>query len=231
MTPQDHPQPHEPDGAGGTGAHRDALHAGLAAHRVVAIIRAADPAAGLEAVNALVEAGVRMLEVSLTSTRALELIEAAASTVGDRALLGAGTAITGANAADAIAAGARFLVTPGLSEAMDVAERHGVGVIAGALTPTEVISAAARASAVKLFPASLGGPTYLKALRAPFPDVPFVPVGGIDQELAGRYLEAGALAVGVGSPLLGDAGSPGADLDALRRRAAAYTALGSADAR
>lgn len=201
------------------------LSQSLADHKVLAIIRSRDPKAALDAVRALVEEGVRILEISLTSASPYELIEAAVGELGERALIGAGTAITAQHAADAIAAGAEFLVTPGLSDAVDAAERRGVGVIAGALTPTEVIEAARRATAVKLFPAELGGPAYLKALRAPFPDVPFVPVGGVDRGFVAAYLDAGAIAVGVGSPLLGDAAQPGGDLEALRRRAAEYVAL------
>jgi 2-dehydro-3-deoxyphosphogluconate aldolase/(4S)-4-hydroxy-2-oxoglutarate aldolase len=93
------------------------------------------------------------------------------------------------------------------------------------LTPTEVHSAMDRgAAAIKLFPASLGGPRYLSALRDPFPGVPFVPVGGVDADAARDYLGRGAVAVGVGSPLVGDAAS-GGDLAALRERARAYLAL------
>lgn len=205
--------------------HRCELRQCLAEHRVLAIIRTDDPDAGLTAVSALVEAGITMLEVSLTGARPYDLIEAAVARLGELACIGAGTAVTSGQAADALAAGARFLVTPGLSDAVDWAERRGVGVIAGALTPSEVIAAAERASAVKLFPASVGGPAYLKALRAPFPGVPFVPVGGVDRQSAAEYLAAGAIAVGVGSPLLGDSAEHAGDLDALRRRAAEYAAL------
>ncbi|WP_262403504.1 bifunctional 4-hydroxy-2-oxoglutarate aldolase/2-dehydro-3-deoxy-phosphogluconate aldolase [Actinomadura sp. CNU-125] len=97
-------------------------------------------------------------------------------------------------------------------------------VLAGALTPTEVAAAAASGvDAVKLFPASAHGPGYLKALRDPFPDVPFVPVGGVGRDEAVEYLALGAVAVGVGSPLCGDA-PHGGDLDALRARARAFVA-------
>ena len=104
--------------------------------------------------------------------------------------------------------------------------RLGLPILAGALTPTEAIAAYAQgASAVKLFPASLGGPRYLAALRDPLPDMPFVPVGGVDAELAGQYLAGGALAVGVGSPLVRDAAA-GGDLAALRARARSFLAVG-----
>jgi len=101
----------------------------------------------------------------------------------------------------------------------------GIPVLAGAFTPTEALTAMGLgAAAVKLFPSALGGPAYLRALRDPLPDVPFVPVGGVDVSLAAEYLAVGAIAVGVGSPLVGDA-VRGGDLDALRARAAAFLAV------
>jgi 2-dehydro-3-deoxyphosphogluconate aldolase/(4S)-4-hydroxy-2-oxoglutarate aldolase len=97
--------------------------------------------------------------------------------------------------------------------------------VAGALTPTEVVGVlAAGAVAVKLFPASVGGIQYLRALRDPFPATPFVPVGGVDEDAARGYLAAGAVAVGVGSPLLGDAGS-GGSIAGLRERARRYLSI------
>jgi len=100
-------------------------------------------------------------------------------------------------------------------------------VIAGALTPSEITSATGQgAAAVKLFPASSGGPAYLRALRDPFPAVPFVPVGGIDEAAAAQYLAGGATAVGVGSPLVGDAAS-GGSAAGLARRARRFLAVTS----
>jgi 2-dehydro-3-deoxyphosphogluconate aldolase/(4S)-4-hydroxy-2-oxoglutarate aldolase len=112
------------------------------------------------------------------------------------------------------------MVTPAVTEAVAESVARGIPVLAGVLTPTEVVTAMnLGASAVKLFPAGAGGPAYLRALRGPLPGVPFVPVGGVDAALAAEYFAAGAVAVGIGSPLLGDAAS-GGDLDALRGRAA-----------
>jgi 2-dehydro-3-deoxyphosphogluconate aldolase / (4S)-4-hydroxy-2-oxoglutarate aldolase len=119
-------------------------------------------------------------------------------------------------------AGAGFLLTPAAGSGADAAHDAGVPVLAGALSPSEVWAAhEAGAAAVKLFPASLGGPAYLRALRDPFPDVPLVPVGGVDTGAAVAYLAAGAVAVGVGSPLLGDAVT-GGDLGALAERVARF---------
>ncbi|GAA0382583.1 bifunctional 4-hydroxy-2-oxoglutarate aldolase/2-dehydro-3-deoxy-phosphogluconate aldolase [Microbispora corallina] len=194
----------------------------LAERRLLAIVRGADPEAALRAVTTLAEEGVDLVEVSLVTPGALSVIARARRKLGDAALLGAGTVLTADDARRAADAGAAYLVTPAVSEAVAAGHALGLPVLAGALTPTEVVAAlAAGATAVKLFPASLGGVPYLRALRDPFPAVPFVPVGGVSAEDAVAYLRAGAVAVGVGSPLVGDAAA-GGSLDALRSRAAAF---------
>ncbi|MGW7580841.1 bifunctional 4-hydroxy-2-oxoglutarate aldolase/2-dehydro-3-deoxy-phosphogluconate aldolase [Kitasatospora sp. NPDC054768] len=195
-------------------------------YRTLAIVRGTDRDAALRTVLVLAEEGITAAEVSLTTPDALWVIEQARRELGPHATLGAGTVLTAADAARAADAGASFLVTPGLGDDL---RRHPVPelpLLIGALTPSEVIAANEYgALAVKLFPATLGGPGYLKALRAPFPGVPFVPVGGIDAASALAYLAVGAVAVGVGSPLIGDAAG-GGDLNALRARAADWrTAL------
>lgn len=191
--------------------------------RLLAVVRGHDADAALKTVLTLAEEGIEVIEVSLTCAGALRVLSRARAELGAGSWLGAGTVRTAADARAAQRAGAGFVVTPGLGEGVTEAVRLGLPVIAGALTPTEVNSAiAAGADAVKLFPAgSLGGPDYLAALRAPFPDVPFVPVGGVDAGSARRYFALGAVAVGVGSPLTGDAGD-GGDLQALRARARLY---------
>ncbi|MFC3502565.1 bifunctional 4-hydroxy-2-oxoglutarate aldolase/2-dehydro-3-deoxy-phosphogluconate aldolase [Micromonospora krabiensis] len=196
----------------------------LRTHRLLAIVRGPDPAAALAAVLTLADSGVALIEVSLTGADALGVVRRARAALGPEFALGAGTVLTAEDARAAAEAGATFLVTPALAESLDEAPRLGLPVLAGALTPTEVVRArAAGAAAVKLFPASIGGPDYLGALRDPFPDTPLVPVGGVDVDSARRYLDRGAVAVGVGSPLLGDA-VRGGDPAALRERAAAFLA-------
>jgi len=190
----------------------------LKARRLLAIVRGDDPAAVLRSIDVLAEEGVTLIEVSLTGAEALPVIRKAVSALGARVHLGAGTVLTARDAVAVRDAGAAFVVTPGLGEGVDEAVRLGLPVLAGATTPTEVISATTRgAAAVKLFPASAGGVSYLRALRGPFPDVPFVPVGGVGLDSVRDYLRAGAVAVGLGSPLLGDA-PHGGDPDGLRRR-------------
>ncbi|WJV49045.1 bifunctional 4-hydroxy-2-oxoglutarate aldolase/2-dehydro-3-deoxy-phosphogluconate aldolase [Streptomyces flavofungini] len=198
----------------------------LRARRLVAIVRGTDADASFRTVMALVECGVPLVEVSLSGYDALGVLRRARAELGPDAWLGAGTVLTADDAARAAEAGANLVVTPGLGPGVDAAVGRGLPVLAGVLTPTDVIAAeAAGASALKIFPASaVGGPAYLKALRGPFPDLPFVPVGGVDATAAAEYLERGAVAVGVGSPLVGDA-ADGGDVGALRARAARFVTV------
>ncbi|GLX97194.1 bifunctional 4-hydroxy-2-oxoglutarate aldolase/2-dehydro-3-deoxy-phosphogluconate aldolase [Herbidospora sp. NBRC 101105] len=197
----------------------------LTEHRLLAIVRGPDREAALNTVLTLAEEGVRLTEVSLVTAGALEVIRAARAALGPGAHLGAGTVVTADDARRAADAGASFLVTPAVSEAVETGAALGLPVLAGALTPTEVVAAcAAGAAAIKLFPASLGGVRHLRALRDPFPDIPFVPVGGVGPAEAADYLAAGAVAVGVGSPLVGDAAA-GGDLEALKARVRGFREL------
>jgi 2-dehydro-3-deoxyphosphogluconate aldolase/(4S)-4-hydroxy-2-oxoglutarate aldolase len=200
----------------------------LSEHRLLGIVRGADPEAAIRASVALAEAGIHFLEVSLVSADALRVIAEVnrqVAGVPGGCVIGAGTVLTTDDVARATDAGARFMVTPAVTEAVAESARRGIPVLAGAFTTTEAVTAMAMgASAVKLFPASAGGPAYLKALRDPLPAVPFVPVGGVDARLAAEFFAAGAIAVGLGSPLLGDS-VRGGDLVALRDRAAAFLAV------
>lgn len=195
------------------------LLAQLARRRLLAIVRSGEPRFAVTCVEVLVEEGIDLVEVSLTSREALGVISDVRARLGDAVCLGAGTVMTSDDANDAAEAGASYLVTPSLSAGAIAGIQSGVPVLVGALTPTEITTAVELgATAVKLFPAELGGPDYLKALRAPFPHVPFVPVGGVDATAARAFVDAGAVAVGVGSPLLGRV-MEDRDLDALRSRA------------
>jgi 2-dehydro-3-deoxyphosphogluconate aldolase/(4S)-4-hydroxy-2-oxoglutarate aldolase len=194
----------------------------LAAVPVVAILRAGDAGRILEVGRVLYEGGVRAIEVTLTSRGALEAFGRLREELPGDAVLGVGTVRTVEGAEEALAAGATYLVAPDFRpEVVGWAAERELPVVPGALTPTEVAAAwAAGATAVKVFPVSaVGGPAYLKAVRAPLPEVPLVPTGGVGLDDIGAYLGAGAVAVGIGSPLLGDAGDPGGDLDGLAGRA------------
>lgn len=202
-------------------ADEDLLSA-LRERRVLAIIRGTDPGACVRTAMALIEEGVSLLEVSLTSVEALDVLERVTSEAGGQARIGAGTVLTPDDAHRARDAGATFVVTPALGAGVATAVSLGLPVLAGAMTPTEVLAAVdAGAAAVKLFPAEFLGPAYVKALRGPFPEVGVVPVGGVGLQEAAAYLRAGAVAVGAGGPLAGDAPN-GGDLTALRSRAQAF---------
>jgi 2-dehydro-3-deoxyphosphogluconate aldolase/(4S)-4-hydroxy-2-oxoglutarate aldolase len=203
----------------------------LLSRRLLAIVRGSDPGAATRSVLALAEEGVGLIEVSLTTPDALAVISAARAELGAETAIGAGTVITAQDAAGAANAGAEFIVTPAIVPGLQVAAEHGLPLLCGALSSTEVVAATGQgAVAVKLFPASLGGTRYLRALRDPFPAVRFVPVGGVDADAAREYLAAGAAAVGVGSPLLGDAAS-GGSLSDLRARARQFLAVTAAESR
>jgi 2-dehydro-3-deoxyphosphogluconate aldolase/(4S)-4-hydroxy-2-oxoglutarate aldolase len=188
----------------------EALEA-LAADRVLTVVRApqiADPAA---LASALVDGGIRVVELTFTTPGVADLLRQAA-TVSARtgAVVGAGTVCTAVQAAEALEAGARFLVTPGTGPQaraiVDAAHAAGVPVLLGALTPSEVMTAVELgADAVKIFPARAVGPSYLSDLHGPFPDVPLVPSGGIDATNAADYLAAGALAVTAGTSVVSPA--------------------------
>lgn len=170
----------------------------------IAVLRADEPVTVLPTVEALVTAGLSSLEITLTTPDAVALVRQAVQIFGDAAVIGAGTVLTGQDVSRAEQAGARFLVTP--SYEPDVLARASVPVICGGLTPTEIHHAwAGGAVAVKVFPARVGGPQYLRDLHAPFPEIPLVPTGGVTVANAADYLDAGAVAVGLGNDLVGPA--------------------------
>jgi 2-dehydro-3-deoxyphosphogluconate aldolase / (4S)-4-hydroxy-2-oxoglutarate aldolase len=208
------------------------LLAALRAHRLLAIVRGSDPDAALTTVLTLVEEGVSLIEVSLSGRDALDVIAQARAALGPDATLGAGTVLGAEDARAAHKAGAAFLVTPAVSDGIPTGKELGLPVLAGVMTPTDILQALRLgADALKLFPAgSVGGPRYLRDLRAPFPDLPFVPVGRVDAEAAAVYLMDGATAVGVGSPLIGDA-AQGGSITALRERARTFLDVVRVEAR
>jgi 2-dehydro-3-deoxyphosphogluconate aldolase/(4S)-4-hydroxy-2-oxoglutarate aldolase len=191
----------------------------LRSARLLAIVRGHEPDAVRAAVLTLFDAGVRLVEVSLTSRSALSVLAGLAPDVPSGCLLGAGTVRTEDDVRRVLDAGVHFAVSPSVADSVPAAVDAGLPMMAGALTPTEIETALRLgASVVKIFPASLGGPGYLAALRQPYPDVPMVPVGGVGSRDVPEYLANGASAVGVGSPLLRDA-ADGGDLSALAARA------------
>jgi 2-dehydro-3-deoxyphosphogluconate aldolase/(4S)-4-hydroxy-2-oxoglutarate aldolase len=204
------------------------LLAGIRKARLVAIVRGTNGAATAKAALAAMEEGFRFVEIALTTPGALEAISEVRAAAPEGCFVGAGTVLTVPDVDRVAEAGGQFMVTPSLAESIAESARRGIPVLAGALTPSEAYEAMNRgATAVKLFPASIGGPGYLKALRDPFPGIPFIAVGGVGLDEANGYWEAGAIAVGLGGPLFGDAGS-GGDLGPMRERARGFVGLAAA---
>ncbi|GAA4238595.1 bifunctional 4-hydroxy-2-oxoglutarate aldolase/2-dehydro-3-deoxy-phosphogluconate aldolase [Actinomadura meridiana] len=179
----------------------------LTATGVVAVVRGTRAERVADVLDTLVAAGVRCLEIALTTPGALTELDAARRQLPADVELGAGTVRTAAQATAAVDAGAAFLVAPDANaDVAAVARDRGVPHYPGALTPAEVCRAwDLGATAVKVFPARAFGPGYLRDLAGPFPDVPFLPTGGIGPGNASDYVAAGAFAVGAGGPLVGDA--------------------------
>lgn len=198
---------------------------GIRDSRLVAIVRGSDGRAAAKAALVAMEEGFRYVEIALTTPGALQAITEVRAAARTGCFVGAGTVLSARDVDNVLAAGGQFTVTPALAASVDESARQGIPVLAGAMTPSEAYEAMSRgATAVKLFPASIGGPSYLKALRDPFPDIPFIAVGGVGLEQAAAYWDAGAIAVGLGGPLFGDAGS-GGDLSLVRSRARGFVEL------
>lgn len=171
---------------------------------LIAIVRLDSSAALVQAAKAIAAGGVSVIEFTLTTPGALRTIEEAVRELGGEALIGAGTVLDAESARAAMLAGAEFIVAPTLSlDVITMCHRYDKVVIPGAYTPTEILSAWEHgADFVKVFPAEIGGPAYLKAVRAPLPQVKLIPVGGVSVETAGAFIRAGAAALGVGSNLV-----------------------------
>jgi 2-dehydro-3-deoxyphosphogluconate aldolase/(4S)-4-hydroxy-2-oxoglutarate aldolase len=193
----------------------------LGEERLLAIVRAERVADARTIVGGLVEAGVAVTEISLSTATGLEAVARCADAHGDALILGAGTVLGVEQARDALAAGARFLVSPGFDPAVVAfARERGVLHLPGVFSPSEVTAAlAAGAEVLKLFPAGLLGVGHLSDLRGPFPQARFVPTGGVDGDNAAGFLAAGAFAVAIGGALVpaGSAPSSGEVAEHARR--------------
>jgi 2-dehydro-3-deoxyphosphogluconate aldolase/(4S)-4-hydroxy-2-oxoglutarate aldolase len=200
----------------------------IRASRVVAVVRGDSAEHAADAARILFREGVRLVEIAMTTPDTPAAIAAVAPEVPEGSYLGAGTVLTRGDVDAVLAAGAAFIVTPSVSESVAHAASRGVPVLAGAFTATEAYEAWRQgAAAVKLFPASAVGPGYLKALTEPFPQIPFLAVGGMGLAELPEYIAAGALGIGAGGPLVGD-GARGGDPAALAERARAFVAAAAA---
>ena len=195
---------------------------------IVAIIRADSGGAELvRAVEAIARGGVRCIEVSMTTPGALACIEAASRQLaGADVMLGVGTVLDPETCRMAILAGAEFIVTPTLSvPAIEMARRYAKPIVAGAFTPTEILTAwEAGADFIKVFPSSVGGPGYIKAVKGPLPQIPLIPTGGVEMGNVGDFLKAGASALAVGGGIVNSRLLAAGDFEGITRNAADFAA-------
>jgi len=192
---------------------------------LVPIVRAPSPEDALRAAEAIIEGNIGIAEITMTVPNAVRVLEKVADRFGDKVLLGAGTILDPETCRTALLAGAEFIVTPALNlHVIEAARRYSKPCIPGALTPTEILTAwQAGADLVKIFPCGpVGGPKYVKALKGPFPQIEFVPTGGVNLETTPEFIKSGATAVAVGSELVNLKALHEGKLDVISANACKY---------
>lgn len=195
---------------------------------IVPVVRAPSPKHALQAAEAVLAGGIPIVEVTMTVPGAIEVIAQLAKSMAPEVLVGAGTVLDAEVAQRCIDAGAEFLVSPGFDLAtVRLANTRGILVMAGALTPTEVITAwKAGSDFVKIFPCgAVGGAKYIRALKGPLPQVPMVPTGGVNLETAADFIHAGAEALGIGGELVSPAALKSGDIGGIVEAARKYVAI------
>ncbi len=194
---------------------------------IVAVVRASDSQQLVEVVRALADGGVTVVEITMTTPGALEVIREVKKSLGDRVLLGAGTILDTETARAALLAGAEYLVSPALNlDVIRLCQRYSKLVMPGAFTPTEILAAwEAGADIVKVFPAEVVGPPFFKAMQGPLPQIRLMPTGGVDLTTAASFLKAGACCLGIGGQLVEPASVARRDFDRLRDLAKQYVQI------
>jgi len=194
---------------------------------IVAVIRAPDGRLLADVAEALLAGGVEVMEVTFTVPKAHHVLEAVADRLAGRGLLGAGTVLDPETARIAIQSGAEFLVSPAVNlDVIRMCQRYDKLALPGALTPTEVLAAwEAGADIVKIFPSDLTGPSYLKALHGPLPQVRLMPTGGVNLDTAAYFLRAGACALGIGGSLVEAKAVAAADFERITSLARQYVQI------
>src|SRR5207245_9553804 len=198
-------RPVERRGKGGLKMDKQKVRNWILELGIVPVVRASSPREARIAADAVCEGGITIVEITMTVPGAVDVIRELTKGGGSDILVGAGTVLNVEAARRCLDAGAQFLVSPGLNvPTIDLAAREGKLMMAGALTPTEVITAwEAGSDFVKVFPCGqVGGAKYIKALKGPLPQVPLVPTGGVNLSTAAEFIEAGAVALGVGGELV-----------------------------
>ena len=193
---------------------------------VVAIMRAKSSDQLLKAAEAVLSGGVKAIEVTMTTPDALDVIQRATSQFGKEVLFGVGSVLDPETARAAILAGAQFIVCPTLKvETIEICKRYSIPVMPGAYTPTEILTAwEAGANVVKVFPASVGGPAYIKAIKGPLPQVSLAAVGGVNVENTADFFRAGVDVVGVGGELVNQKLLDARDFEEIIKRARLFRA-------
>jgi 2-dehydro-3-deoxyphosphogluconate aldolase/(4S)-4-hydroxy-2-oxoglutarate aldolase len=194
---------------------------------IVAVVRAESGESLVQVVRALAEGGVTAAEITFTVPNALEVIRQVRDAVGDTVVLGAGTVLDPETARAALLAGAEYIVAPSLNlDVIRLCRRYDKVVMPGAFTPTEIVAAwEAGADVVKIFPADVAGPPYLKAIHGPLPQIRLMPTGGVDLNTAEAFLKAGACCLGVGSSLVSAKTVADGDFTRIRDLAGQFAAI------
>ena len=192
---------------------------------VIAIMRANSSDQLLAAADAICAGGVNVIEVTMTTPGALDVVREAVQRYGNEVLFGVGTVLDPETARQAILSGAQFIVCPTFKrETVELCKRYSVPVMPGAYTPTEILTAwEAGADMVKVFPADTLGPAFIKAVKAPLPQVKLVPTGGVSLANVADFVRAGVEAVGVGGELVSNALLESRDFAKLTERARRFT--------
>lgn len=195
---------------------------------IVPVVRASSGQQATQAAEAVCAGGIPIVELTMTVPGAVEVIAQLVKSIGKDVLIGAGTVLDAETAQRCLDAGAQFLVSPGTDvPTIQLAKQKDILIMAGALTPTEVITAWKSGSDfVKIFPCgTVGGAKYIKALKAPLPQVPMVPTGGVNLETAAEFLRAGASALGIGGELISASALKSGNLKAITDSAKQYVAI------
>jgi len=194
---------------------------------IVAVVRSPDSRQLVEVARALADGGVTVVEITMSVPGALDVVRQVRDALGDRVLLGAGTVLDPETARAALLAGAEYLVAPTVNlDVIRLCQRYDKIVMPGAFTPTEILSAwEAGADIVKVFPADVLGPAFLKAVRGPLPQIRLMPTGGVDLTTAADFLKAGACCLGVGGQLVEPRAVAERNFDRIRDLARQYVAI------
>jgi 2-dehydro-3-deoxyphosphogluconate aldolase/(4S)-4-hydroxy-2-oxoglutarate aldolase len=206
---------------------KDECLARMLRHKLVAVVRSPDADRLVGVAKALLEGGSPVLEITMTVPGALDVIAQVRKALGDQVVLGAGTILDPETARAAILAGAEFIVAPTLNlDVIRMCQRYGKLVCPGAFTPTEILTAWENgADVVKVFPADVGGPTYLQSIHGPLPQIRLMPTGGVNLSTAADFLRAGACCLGLGSALVDKKAIADGDYERIRSLAAQYVEI------